>query len=77
MNVYANEESTAEVKTETYGDYLKITCKDKSVYVGLNDHHVVTEDGFEFSAAALTCNDSSIMLSNGTYLKYHGNMKMM
>ncbi len=74
MNVYANEESTAEVKTETYGDYLKITCKDKSVYVGLNDHHVVTEDGFEFSAAALTCNDSSIMLSNGTYLKYHGNM---
>ena len=74
MSIYKDSEVPPEVTAENCSNYIKLDCGDKTVYANLkkSGEAVTTADGYEFNGSALTISESSVMLTNGTYLKKDG-----
>ena len=74
MSVYKDGEEAKECISENKGSYLKLTYEDSNTVTLVNLGDVSTtvnaaDEGITFTGAAVTYNDSSILLTNGTYLK--------
>ena len=76
MSLYQDSEEPPQVVSENYNDYIKLVCKDKTVYANLkkSGESVTTVDGYEFDGSGLTISNTSALLTNGTYLKKDGKL---
>lgn len=73
MDVHKDDVEARYVDTQTFDDYLKMTFTDGTVVlVNLQEDGktVTTKDGISFDGVAVTYNDESIMLAQGTFLKW-------
>ncbi len=74
MQVRRSTEETQYIKSETFGDYMKMEFEGGAVaYINLTDAETVeTQDGFTFSGTALVMQKESVMLHHGTSLTIDG-----
>ena len=74
LGVHRNSAPAHEYKCERIGDCLKISfAEEKTVYVNLGDNDSpISIDGYEFVGKAVAAHETSVMLAEGSSLKFLG-----